>query len=228
MTDVRLYISVASNRDWKPAFGACLAQLTSELACGLKTPGYKLTQYFLRPITQSSCLPIAKERFIDDLISGDYTHWLSLDDDMTFPMDIVDRLISHGREVVTCNARQKTYDDLYRIHGSTTGLNGKPVDSTGKSGLQELMHMGGAIFLAEVKAFRDIPKPHFQVLWSEHHNNYVGEDVYFSTLMRTKGVKLWCDHDTSQFIGHIGDYEYRFPSIEQHEMHDSNALKAVA
>ena len=74
--------------------------------------------------------------------------------------------------------------------------------------------MGGAIFLARVDAFKDIPKPHFQVIWSPAHNDYVSEDVHFAALIRANGVELWCDHDTSQLVGHIGDFEYKFPDVK--------------
>jgi len=203
--DVRLYVSVASNRMWQPKFGQALCGLTQYLTGnGIKAEGYNLTNYFVRSWGNGSCLSMLRQTFVDEMIAGDYTHWLSLDDDMTFPMDIVDRLISRGKDIVSCNARYKTDE----IKGSCQGMDGKPIDSTGKTGLEELKTMGGAIFLARIDAFRHIPKPHFQVLWSPSHHDYVGEDVYFATLLRVNGVKLYADHDVSQQVMHIGQKDF--------------------
>lgn len=212
--DVRLFISVPSNRDWKGKFGSSLAGLISHLTGpNFKAEGFKLTEFFLRSWGQSSCLSIARQRFVDEMIEGGFTHWLSLDDDMTFPMDIVDRLIVHGKDVVSINARHKSQE----IKGSVLDMNGKPMDSTGKTGLEEIKIMGGAIFLAKIDAFKHIPKPHFQVLWSPEHNDYIGEDFHFAGLLKINGVRLWCDHDASHHVGHIGDIEYKFeaPQLEK-------------
>lgn len=212
MQDVRLYISVASNRDWKGKFGSSLAGLVSHLSVNrIQVEGYNLTNFFFRALGQASSLPKTRQAFVDEIKKDGYTHWLSLDDDMTFPADIVDRLISHDKEVVAVNARRKSED----VSGSLTGLDGNGLISTGKTGLEEIKLMGGAIFLAATQTFHNIPKPHFQMVWSPAHDDYVSEDIYFAALLRTNDVKLYCDHDTSQMVGHIGDYEYKWPKVKQ-------------
>lgn len=208
--DVRLFVSIPSNRDWKGRFGTSFAALVHYLtANGIKVFGYNLPQFFYRAWGQSSCLSIARQKFVDEILECGYTHWLSLDDDMTFPMDIVDRLIAHDKDVVSCNARGKSD----KLIGSVLDMKGNSIDSTGCTGIEEIKTMGGAIFLAKVDAFRNIPKPHFQVLWSPAHNTYVGEDVYFSTLLKINGAKMFVDHDTSQMISHIGETEYAWPTV---------------
>ena len=156
MEHVRLFISCASNRDWKGKFGSSLAGLVSRLSIsGIAVDGYQLDSFFLRSWGNSSCLSIARQKFVDEMVAGGFTHWLSLDDDMTFPQDIVDRLINHGKDVVSCNARIKAAE----VRGSCIALDGSPVDSTGRQGLEEIKLMGGAIFLARIEAFSHIPKP---------------------------------------------------------------------
>lgn len=213
--DVRLFISVASNRDWKPKFGASLGCLMSYLTNqGIRIEGYNLKEFFLRAWGTASLLSKARQAFVDEMIAEGFTHWLSLDDDMSFPIDIVDQLIKHDKDVVSCNARYK--DEV--VKGSCLGTDGKQLDSTGKEGLEELKLMGGAIFLARIEAFKYIPKPHFQVLWSPEYNDYVGEDIHFAALLKTNGVQLWCDHDASQQIGHVGEFEYKWPQVERPKM----------
>lgn len=173
---------------------------------GIGVEGYKLKTFFTRALGQSSCISRARQFFVDEMIAGEYTHWLSLDDDMSFPMDIVDKLIVHNKDIICLNARHKTQE----VKGSLIGLDGNHVDSTLQYGLEEIHTFGGAIFLAKVGAFKHIPKPHFQVIWSEQHNDYVSEDIYFSALLRASGLTFWCDHTTSHEIGHIGDFTYTF------------------
>ena len=215
MGQINLFISIPSNRDWKPKFCTSLVNLIHRLdKCiftGESLGNHILTKYIYKSYGNASCLSIARQKFVDEMITEGYTHWLSLDDDMSFPMDIVDRLLSWNKDIVSCNARQKT--EVNKILGSCQGMDGLPVDSTGKTGLEELKTMGGAIFLAKIDSFKYIPKPHFQVMWSPEHNDYVGEDVHFAALLKVNGIQLWCDHDASQHIGHIGEYEYKFPQL---------------
>lgn len=213
--DVRLYISTPSNRDWKGNFGSSMICLASHLTGqGIKVPGYRLTNFFYRAVGNSSCLSIARQGFVDEMIAGNYTHWLSLDDDMTFPMDIVDRLIKHDKDVVSINARHKCNE----LRGSTQGLDGHPLNSSDKTGLEPLNTMGGAIFLAKIDKFKHIPKPHFQVIWSPAHNDYVSEDVHFAVLLKSHGVELWADHDTSKLVTHIGNQAYAWPETMTQEV----------
>ena len=208
---LKLYISYPSGRDPRGRFVGSLNDLVSYLCrTGTKLDGYDLEPFTYRSWGGVSLLPVARQQFVDEMIALDCTHWLSLDDDMTFPMDIVDRLLAHGKDVVSCNARVKMRD-INEYRGSCTGMDGVPVNSCGKSGLEEIQHMGGAIFLARVSAIKDIPRPHFQVLWHPELQTYVGEDVYFSMLLKEHGIQLFCDHDTSREIGHVGEYLYEWP-----------------
>lgn len=186
--------------------------MTSYLTgCGTSVEGYTLKNFIIKPIAQASCLSLARQKFVDDMIEGGYTYWLSLDDDMTFPPDIVDRLLAHKKDIVAVNARHKVPDE---IKGSLQDIKGGRLDSTGRTGLEEIGCMGGAIFLARVDSFKHIPKPHFQVLWLPEQNTYMGEDAHFAYLLKLNNIKMWCDHDTSQLVGHVGDFEYKFPKIE--------------
>lgn len=205
--NVKLFISVASNRDWKAKFGTALSNLRVHLRSpGIK--GHNLEYHFLRAWGTASCLSIARQKFVDEMISEGYTHWLALDDDMTFPLDIVDRLIAHNKDLVAVNTRHKT---TTAVKGCLMDVNGHRIDSTGKTGIEEICRVGGAIFLARIDAFKHIPRPHFEVRWIEETQDYMDCDFYFAYLLHKHGIKMYCDHDTTQLITHIGDYDYAFP-----------------
>lgn len=200
---MNLFISIPSNRDWKGKFGASFAGVISHLmAKGVA--GYKLTNFYMSALGQASCINAARQRFIDEMLAGTYTHWLSLDDDMTFPLDLVSQLAAHDKDIVAINARHKTDE----VKGSLVDFNGDYLNSFGKTGLEEVKSIGGAIFLARIDAIRPIPKPHFETRWIPEKNDYLSEDRYFAALLEQHGVKMYCDHDCSQLVKHIGDYEY--------------------
>ena len=203
---MKLFISIPSNRDWKGRFGASLAGLISHLM-GSGVKGKKCTNFFVRAWGNASCLPEARQKFVDEMMAGNYTHWLSLDDDMTFPIDIVERLAAHDKDIVAVNARHKTSE----IKGSLLDFNGNPIDSTDKTSIEPVLAMGGAIFLAKIDSFRHIPRPHFEVRWIPKDNAYLSEDRYFANLLHINGIEMWCDHDTSKLVTHIGDFEYGWP-----------------
>jgi hypothetical protein len=83
------------------------------------------------------------------------------------------------------------------------------VSSIGKTGLQEVGWVGlGCCLLKLTDAVRAIKRPHFEVVWLEDTQSYLGEDYMFSEKLRHAGIKLWIDHDVSQQIGHVGDFKY--------------------
>lgn len=124
MKEIRLFISVPSCREWKPAFGSSFLGLNCHL---LKAPieGCNLTQIYPDISAQASCLSQARQSALNKAIDGNFTHWLSLDDDMMFPYDLAHHLLAHDKEIVTCNYRRKSPT---QITGVCMGLNGEVVE----------------------------------------------------------------------------------------------------
>ena len=65
--------------------------------------------------------------------------------------------------------------------------------------------------------FQDIPKSQAALsiklqdsIRDLQKDNDISEDIFFATLLRINKIKMYCDHDASQEIGHIGDHEYRW------------------
>jgi hypothetical protein len=210
MGEVRLFVSVPSCREWKPAFGSSFVGLNVQLVTkGVK--GHTLTNLYPEIAAQASCLSQARQSSLTKAINGGFTHWLSLDDDMQFPQTIVDDLIAHHKPIVTANYRRKNADV---VSGVCMGLDGQIIDSTGKTGLEQIGWMGGGMFLANIESIQHIPAPHFEVSWCEERQDYYDQDNYFSAKLRQHGIELWCDHDLSQKIAHVGDYHFKFPGVK--------------
>lgn len=186
-------------------FGSSFSGLIHRLA--LNQLGGKLKDYQLYTMTGVSILSRAREIAIRKAKEQGFTHILMLDDDMTFSPDVVDRLLSHDIPFVAANYCRKVPGEPKSI---SFDMNGGSVDSNGKSGLEEVSFVGAGINLIRLDDIKDIPSPLFEVRWDEQRQDYWGEDMYFCAKLRNRGIKLFIDHDVSQQVGHVGDYEYKF------------------
>jgi hypothetical protein len=197
-----LAICVTSNRDHVPDFTSCLAYMSSYLA--------------VRPIFDSvtlkiaknqSLLPVARQSFIDECMAEKFSHMLCLDDDMVFPPTLAHQLYAKGKRCIGVNSLRKNPDAL---HYTAKGLDGEWVQSKGKEGLQEVECVGLALFMLDLDAMKNVPKPHFEVRWNDEKQIYSGEDMYFCRKLREAGEKIFIDHDLSNQCGHVGQLVYTF------------------
>lgn len=206
-SDIKLYVSVCSGRGWAGAFGYSLAGLTFRLGydkLGGRMKGYALT------VARQANIVVSRNDHILEAIKGGFTHFLSLDDDMVFPADVVERLLAHEKPVVAVNYRKKTPERIECVCGD---LDGEPLSSDGKSGLEQIGSMGMGVTLIDLEAIKHVPAPYFAVIWNRDKQNYMIEDGVFSQLLKEHGVTLWCDHDLSRDIGHVGEIEYYVPPL---------------
>ena len=206
MSEVSLYITIPSSRDWKGAFGSSLMGLTHHLATrGIA--GCELVGMGMNAIQGASCLSRARQAGLKQAIDGGYTHLLMLDDDMVFPADVVDRFMAHGKQVIAANYVRKHAGHPVPL---CMQLDGALLESKGKAGIEEVAFVGAGVLLIEIAAVKDIPAPHFSVLWDETRGDYWGEDLFFCNKIREHGVKIYVDHDVSLQVKHVGDYAFGF------------------
>lgn len=203
--DVKLFISVPSCRDWAPQFGTSMVLLAEHLVSTKLGGRLACVQYSF--MFQASCLSSSRESSLLFAQREGFTHWLSLDDDMVFPCDVVDKLIKHNLPVVCANYRRKQSE----VVGICLDKDGKYLDSSGKTGLEEITYMGGGCNLIEVAAVKDIPSPRFSVLYVKEKESYMSEDYFFSMKLQENGVKMFCDHSVSNEVKHVGHVVYTFP-----------------
>lgn len=208
---ISLFFAICSSRDVKPQTNSSLFNIAAHVVAN----GH---EFGLRRIdavggVAESLLSAARQRKLDVAMLGDYTHMVCFDDDMQFPYDTVHRLLAHNVDFVCANAAQKNPN---KRNGVCLDHAGVRIDSTGKSGLEEIGWGSLAVAVIRLNAIRNIAKPHFEVLWEPTLNDgkggYQGEDHYFMKKLRAAGIKLYCDHSLSQEVKHIGDFPYGFES----------------
>lgn len=125
-----------------------------------------------------------------------------LDSDIVFPMDILEALLSHKKDIVGCvyNRRAPPFDVL-----------GLPKDGKSLSvenGLVEMDALPTGCMLIKMSVFRKLTKPYFRGEVIEGETFVKGEDYSFCKAAREAGYRIWADIDASKKIGHIGQRIY--------------------
>lgn len=199
---IHVAIGVPSTNTWIAEFGECLANMMAYSA----TAGGGGEDRTLQLINvKSSLLSQSRTRIVSDSLQNDCTHLLFLDSDMTFPPDTLNRLLAHKLPIVACNYLRKEIPAI----PVTEALDDSRCHTTkDKSGLEKIKHTGLGVMLIDLSVMKDVPEPWFPVTWHQLKKCYVGEDVYFATMLRKRGVDMWVDHDLSKSVTHVGVFEY--------------------
>lgn len=133
------------------------------------------------------------------------SHILFIDTDMRFPKDTLERLLAHKKDIIGVNCKQRTRDEWISTK------NGKFVSSEGKTGIEEIDTTGLGLALININVFtgkiRSVPPNCFSQPFDSSTGMFVGEDVYFCTIARDNGFKVFIDHDISREVKHIGSVE---------------------
>lgn len=205
-----LHIAIPSNRDHSPHFVLHLIALNQRLTRhGAGVEGFDFKTKFK---IGCSNLPQARQDFLDEAREEGATHLLFLDDDMTFPITMVETFLSRGVPVIGANCCRKSTDALYY---TGVGFDGNPVESKGKAGIAEVAQVGTGILMIDMKAIDDVEPPHFSVPWLPDRQRYCSEDLFFCHRLREAGVKIYVDHDVSNEVGHVGPHVFRFDSYRE-------------
>lgn len=147
------------------------------------------------------------------------THVLWLDSDMTFPVDMIERLYQHGKPIVGAGYSQRKEPakpvcsrDGYWVYTEE--------DSTG---LEEVDFLGMGALMVETEVYRHLPKPWHCLGWNDAKGTIVGEDVYFCRKAKSIGASTWIDHDLTKEIGHIGYRTFTY----QDPLRDKEKVRAL-
>jgi hypothetical protein len=200
---VRLFIGIPSNRDHSPHFVASLVAMVQISSVNGIEPR-KLEDLRVNIKTNCSNIATARNDLVQEAIDANFTHILFLDDDMTFPFDILDHLCKYDCPVVAANCCQKRDEITF----TAIGLDGKRLDSRGKTGYEQVRRAGTGIMLIDLAIFATLPKPWFNFEWNSESQKMIGEDYYFCRMLNRNDIPIIVDHDVSQHIGHVGSYTY--------------------
>jgi GT2 family glycosyltransferase len=147
-------------------------------------------------------IQMARQLAADFALDRGFDWWVQLDDDATFPSDLLRRLISHQKDVVCALAYQRKPPHLPCVFElGEDGLLGAPMEGIERTGLRKVDVSGfhcSIMRTSVIKRLRDAGiKQYFGGF-----DNKVGEDFAFSLNAKKAGVQLYCD--TELISGHIG------------------------
>jgi cellulose synthase/poly-beta-1,6-N-acetylglucosamine synthase-like glycosyltransferase len=137
----------------------------------------------------------ARERASNVFLEGDYGYLLFIDSDMVVPVDLLVRLVSHDKDIVSALAfkRFKPYEPCIF---KKCDRNHAEFWLDYPKGLIEIEGVGMACTLIKKEVFEKTPKPWF------FPEPIIGEDLSFCVRARENGLKIFCD--TELICGHCG------------------------
>jgi len=154
-------------------------------------------------------------------LGDDYV--LMLDDDHTFPYDMLYRMLAHGKDVVAALGfrRAEPFGPCvfsWETHKENGNLMVMDRPDLIRKGLQKVDAVGFGAVLIKTEVFKRLgPQPWFK--FSE-----VGEDLHFCDLCMQAGIDVWCDTDL--VIPHIADEGVEVTDFHFYEHHKFKAARA--
>lgn len=155
----------------------------------------------------STILLNQRNNLVKDALDTKVDYILWLDSDMIFPSTTLLKLLSHNKDIVSCNYMKrslpvktvayedvtdweswiplKEYDDLVKVEG-----------------------IGMGVMLMKTSIFKKIKKPYFEFVYKKDTDDWHGEDFNLLEKLRKAGIETFVDMNLSNYIYHLGTYAF--------------------
>lgn len=205
-------ICIPSSGQVKAKFAVSLASMMCRIGAARLKEGIeeqRVNVYLL----EGSNIAENRLKLVKRAMEAGGTHVVFIDDDMSFPNDMLQRLLAHNLPIVACNYPRR------RPHkGFVAGkLDGTMMLTTATStGLEEALWTGFGFAVIEIEVFKRVSLPWFVNAWVADAQGFTTEDIPFCAKAREAGYRILIDHDASKQVQHCGTYEYAWddPLIE--------------
>ena len=167
-----------------------------------------------------------REKLAQEALEWGADQLLWIDSDQRFPSNTLEVLQARNCPIVGVNAttrREPILPTALNLKIEKQMLNGNPtgealqvwhkVESRGKKGVEQVTAVGFACTLVNREVFEKIPRPWFDVIWTDH-GNVIGEDVTFCVRCMENDIPVWVDQELSMHIGHIGVKTYGWDDVK--------------
>jgi hypothetical protein len=166
-----------------------------------------------------------REKLAQEALEWGADQLLWIDSDQRFPANTLE--ILQARDVPVCGVnattrREPILPTALNLKIEREMLNGKPgemkqvwhkVESRGKKGIEQVTAVGFAVTLVNREVFKKVPRPWFDVIWTDH-GNVIGEDVTFCVRCMENDIPVYVDHELSMHIGHIGTKTFGWDDVK--------------
>lgn len=162
-----------------------------------------------------------REKLAEEALEWGADAILYIDSDMRFPADALNVLLSRDVPIIGVNAttrREPVVPTAMNLHLDKMKQEGNvrqvwtKIESRGKIGIEQVTAVGFGVTLIRKEVFEKIPKPWFDVIWTDH-GNVIGEDVAFCVKAMEQNIPVFVDHDLSLHIGHIGTKTFGWDDV---------------
>ena len=212
---LRMLVAVPSGQHWFAQFGIDLVTMVSSFV-NIKVPGYRSQELRVANIRSS----ILSKNRLDAVKAAKAAHShyiLFLDTDHTFPKDLPQRLLSHGKLIVAANCvtKQVPAQPTARLFSSTDPQGIPCYSDPGKKGIEQVWRVGTGVMLINMKVFDKIGMGVWDMKYLPEADTYQGEDWSFCQACEQANIPIWVDHELSREVGHIGSLEYTHDLVGQ-------------
>ena len=155
---------------------------------------------------EGSGISANRERLVAGALTGDTTHILFIDEDMSFSPDALHILAAKEKPIVRCNYKMRVPgkgftalapDKMNRI-----------ITTEDSAGLEECHYTGFGFCLIERWVFEKVARPWFLIGYNTETNTYTTEDAGFAHRLENMGIPWYVDHDASKKVLHWGNHAY--------------------
>lgn len=158
-----------------------------------------------------SVITIARRNLTDIFLKSDFDYAWWVDSDMKFPIDTPLRLLKRGVPLVGANYRRRRFPNP-----GFTGMMGQPgsftelvTDDTSPP-MQEVDVLPHGCVMVHRSVYEKMPQPHYLQEFVPELNLEIGEDIYFCRKAKDAGFQVWCDHELSRELAHIGIFHFNY------------------
>lgn len=178
-------------------FSYSLANLTAH--CASKSIPFQLN------MLMGSEVAMQRQQLAEEALESGCTHILWLDSDMQFPVDILDIMLAHDKDIIALNYSTRVEPHKPVAFTNEDNLNDRLVSTTG---INNVVAVGMGCMLVKRKVFDTMDLPYFSVEWNEDYSNLMGEDLYFCNKARYFGFEVHVDNELSNKIAHVGSKSF--------------------
>ena len=201
----RIFVGIAATGNCKTHFSCCKDQLMAYFWGNLLSPECKQQEITTERVA-SSGLCHNYHALVRMAQQWKATHLLTLEEDMAFEPDVLHILYRRHQLWVGANYPMKKQLDWEFTAASLNSL-GRVMTRPTSSGLEECGYTGMGVTLFDMKLFDMIEPPWF-VMDYVGNESYCTQDAYFAAKVHDADISIYVDHDVSNRVSHIGDYQY--------------------
>ena len=147
---------------------------------------------------QSLYIDYNRNQLVDAALANGSSHLMFIDSDIQFPVDGIERLLAHDKDIVGGYYNTRRGNNPIRVKDTA----GRLVTPDLPTHLFECHVLPTGFMLIRLPALSSLQKPYFQTI--THEGGTIGEDVVFCKKASDAGLQIWCDPTIP--LGHVGKH----------------------